>query len=162
MRLRTVASAAALIVAAAAPCAAQSQTTQQNEAIVRKLFDGAWSAGQFAGLDRLIAPEMQFHFRGRGRPMTVEQFQGMVGMWRTAFPDLQFTTHEVVVSGDRAAARFTFTGTHRAPLFGIEPTGRTVNVTMMAFFRFADGRIVEMWEDYDEHGMRQQLTRPAN
>ena len=54
-----------------------------------------------------------------------------------------------------------FTGTQQGKMFGVEPTGRPVSVTMMAFFRFADGRIAELWEDYDEHGLRQQLTRPA-
>lgn len=162
MTLRTAIPAIAFIVAAAAPCAAQTHAHSDNEAVVRALFDEAWSAGRFDTLDRLIAPDLQFHFRGRAMPMTTQGFQGMVGMWRTAFPDLQFSLHDVVSSGDRVAARFTFTGTHRAPLFGVEPTGRTVTVSLMAFFRLADGRIVEMWEDYDEHGMRQQLTRPAN
>jgi steroid delta-isomerase-like uncharacterized protein len=131
-----------------------------DETLLRRLFDEAWSAGNFANLPQLIAPDMQFHFRGRGRPMTHEQFQGMVGMWRGAFPDLRFTIEDVVTAGDRVAARMTFTGTHRGGLMGMEPTGRAVNVTMMVFARVANGRIVELWEDYDEHGMRQQLTGP--
>jgi hypothetical protein len=28
----------------------------------------------------------------------------------------------------------------------------------MMFLRFADGQVVEIWEDYDEHGMRKQLV----
>jgi len=153
----------ALAVAAlvsAAPLAAQSaHSAHGNEAVVRALFDEAWSAGSFGNLGHLLAPELQFHFRGRARPTSVAQFQEMVGMWRTAFPDLRFNIEDIVSNGDRVAARFTFTGTHRGALFGIEPTGRTVNVTMMGFFRLADGRVTEMWEDYDEAGMRQQLTR---
>jgi steroid delta-isomerase-like uncharacterized protein len=151
---------ATMALLSAAPLAAQGG--HGNEAVVRALFTEAWSEGSFANLDKMLAPDLQFHFRGRGRPTSVTQFQDMVGMWRTAFPDLRFSIEDVVSNGDRVAARFTFTGTHRGALFGIEPTGRTVNVTMMGFFRLADGRVTEMWEDYDEAGMRQQLTRPQS
>ena len=144
---------------AAKPAAAQDPTV--HHVAVRSLFDGPWSTGSFEVLDKLLAPDFRFHFRGRTNPMNATQFRDMVTSWRTIFPDLRFQVEDVVGSGDRVAARFTFTGTHSAESWGIQPTGRKVNVTMMAFFRFANGRIVEMWEDYDEHGMRQQLTAPA-
>jgi predicted ester cyclase len=28
----------------------------------------------------------------------------------------------------------------------------------MVFFRIADGKIIEAWEEWDEHGMRRQLA----
>jgi steroid delta-isomerase-like uncharacterized protein len=130
-------------------------------AMVRRMFDAVWSQGDYAALPDLLGPGFTFHFRGRDMPMDTAAFRGMVTSWRTAFPDLRFTVHDVVIEGARAAARLTFTGTHSAPMFGIAPTGRTVNVTMMAFVRFDGGRMVEMWEDYDEHALRQQLTRQA-
>jgi steroid delta-isomerase-like uncharacterized protein len=131
-----------------------------DETLVRRLFDEAWSAGDYANLPQLVAPDLQFHFRGRVGTMSHEQFRNMVNQWRGAFPDLRFAIEDVVSAGDRVAARMTFTGTHRGALMGMEPTGRTVTVTMMVFARIANGRIAELWEDYDEHGMRQQLTRP--
>jgi len=30
----------------------------------------------------------------------------------------------------------------------------------MVFFRINDGKIVEAWEEWDEHGMRKQLAGP--
>lgn len=131
------------------------------EAAVRRMFGAVWSEGDYAALPELLAPGFTFHFRGRAMPMDAAGFQGMVQMWRNAFTDLRFTVHDVVVDGQNAAARLTFTGRHTAPLMGMQPTDRTVEVSMMAFLRFEGGRIVELWEDYDEHGMRQQLTRPA-
>ena len=41
---------------------------------------------------------------------------------------------------------------------GVDSTGRTVSVTEMMFFRLDGGRVVEAWEDYDEYGLRRQLT----
>jgi steroid delta-isomerase-like uncharacterized protein len=144
-------------VLAAGPIAAQS--SQGHEKMVRAMFDEVWNDASFDQLGAMLAPEFRFHFRGRATPMDTQKFREMVDAWRTIFPDLRFTLEDVVVNGDRAAARLTFTGTHRSEAWDIQPTGKTVNVTMMAFFRFADGRIAELWEDYDEQGLRQQLTR---
>lgn len=158
MRRLLVPLALATGVLIAAPAAAQQR--HGSEHVVRAMFDEVWSAGSFGHLSEMLAPDFRFHFRGRTNPMNTEQFQQMVSAWRTMFPDLRFTVEDIVSAGDRTAARLTFTGTHQGTAFGIEPTGRAVSVTMMAFFRFADGRVAELWEDYDEHGLRQQLTRP--
>jgi predicted ester cyclase len=40
---------------------------------------------------------------------------------------------------------------------GLEPTGRKINVTETLILRIDRGKIAEMWEDYDEYGMRMQL-----
>ena len=159
---RMLALAALTAVTVFSPAPVVAQAPANHEAAVRSMFDDVWSAGSFAPLGTLLAPDFKFNFRGRVMPMDAPRFQGMVSQWRTAFPDLRMQVEDVVISGDRAAARIIFTGTHQAKMFGLEPTGRQVSVTMMAFLRFADGRIAEMWEDYDEHGLRQQLTRPAS
>jgi hypothetical protein len=36
--------------------------------------------------------------------------------------------------------------------------GRTVYVGEIVIFRIVDGKIIEAWEEYDEHGMRRQLA----
>lgn len=150
----------ALLALGGAPSLSSAQAPE-GEALVRTLFDGAWSRGDYTRLPTLLAPDFRFHFRGREMPMDPGGFQGMVEMWRGILPDLEFRVEDIVAAGDRVAARFTFTGTHRGEAWGIEPTGRRVTVTMMAFARIADGRIAELWEDYDEHGFRTQLTRPG-
>ena len=144
-----------------APVGAQSAASSRGsdqERLVHSFFEEQWNQGSSAGLEERITDDFRFHFRGRAMEMDAASVMQMVESWRSAFSGLRFTIEDVVASGDRAAARLTFTGTHSAETWGIEPTGRTVNVTMMAFFRFEDGRIAEIWEDYDEQGLRQQLV----
>ena len=148
-----------------APAGAQSAASSrgsEQEQLVRAFFEEQWNQGSAARLGERITDDFRFNFRGRVMPMDDAGVMEMVQSWRSAFQGLRFTIEDVVVSGDRAAARLTFTGTHSAETWGIEPTGRAVTVTMMAFFRFEDGRIAEIWEDYDEQGLRQQLTQPAS
>ena len=157
---RSLAAVLALVIFVA-PAGAQSAASSRGsdqERMVRAFFEEQWNQGSGAGLDARITDDFRFHFRGRAMEMDAAGVMQMVESWRNAFSGLRFTIEDVIASGDRAAARLTFTGTHSAETWDIEPTGRTVNVTMMAFFRFEDGRIAEIWEDYDEHGLRQQLS----
>jgi predicted ester cyclase len=58
----------------------------------------------------------------------------------------------------RVAARVSFTGTQRGPWKGIQPTGRSVRVTEMFMCRLESNRLTECWQEWDEYGLRQQLT----
>jgi predicted ester cyclase len=44
---------------------------------------------------------------------------------------------------------------------GIPPTGKAVSFTGITMYRFADGKIVEMWWAWDTPGMMQQISPPA-
>jgi predicted ester cyclase len=55
-------------------------------------------------------------------------------------PDMEDTIHEQVAQGDWVATRFTRTGPYQ---------GRQVEVELMHFKRFEDGKIAEIWEYFD-------------
>jgi predicted ester cyclase len=76
---------------------------------------------------------------------------------RVAFPDLRYEILDVVHDVDRAAVRVRMRGTHEGDLFGIAPTGRTVDCETIQIERFADGRIIEHWRRTDDVTFRQQL-----
>jgi predicted ester cyclase len=63
----------------------------------------------------------------------------------------------MIVLGNMIASRVRFTGTHQGKFWGLDPTGRKINVTETLILRIERGKIAEMWEDYDEYGMRMQL-----
>jgi predicted ester cyclase len=63
----------------------------------------------------------------------------------------------MIVKGNKVALRIPFMGTHTGKFRGMEPTGRRISVTETVFMRIDDGKIAEIWEDYDEYGLRVQL-----
>jgi len=83
--------------------------------------------------------------------------QGLVAMYRAAFPDLSFTVEHLVAQGDMVFARLTARGTHRGELLGIPPTGREVTVAVMELYRVTGDKIAEQWVVMDTLGMLQQL-----
>jgi predicted ester cyclase len=84
----------------------------------------------------------------------------MVTTWRTAFPDLQMVIEDLVVSGDKAAARYTVSGTHLGELWGNQPTGKRFRIEQIYIVRVAAGRIVETWGVWDQYGFWRQLAFP--
>jgi steroid delta-isomerase-like uncharacterized protein len=64
-------------------------------------------------------------------------------MMRAGFPDIQWVLEEMIAEDDKVAARFTMRGTHRGPFYGVPPTGKSIDVQAMNFYRFDGGKIVE-------------------
>lgn len=128
-----------------------------NKALVEALFAQAWNQGSFEIVDEKVAEDAMFHFRGVSRPMAPATTKRVISSWRTAFPDLEFTIETLLAEGDMVAARLRFSGTQHGKWKDIEPTGRRFTATAMMFFRFEEGMLVEIWEDYDEPGLREQL-----
>ncbi len=68
---------------------------------------------------------------------------------------------DLIDAGERAAARMTFRGTHQAPFFGVDATGREITWAGGAFFRTDGRQIVELWVLGDIDAVKQQLGAPS-
>lgn len=109
------------------------------------LFDPA-----VAFYDPAIVPGGQAH----GHP-GVRGFFSMFFEW---FPDVHFTIEDLFTEGDRAAIRFTWTGTHRAKIWDVEVTRRHVTVPGIDIFHVANGKIAEVRVAFDRLQLIEQLV----
>ncbi len=75
-----------------------------------------------------------------------------------AVPDMAWEIKELVVEGDRVAARLHDTGTPVGEWNGIAPNGATVSFAETAFYQVEDGRFKHMWYLMDVDSLRRQLT----
>lgn len=124
---------------------------------VRAVFEEAWNREHFESIESVLAEEFDFHVGGTDQTMGVSELREIVGKWHVGFPDLHFDIHAIVASNERAAAHATLEGTHQGPWGGLEPTGRSIRVEHMFFFRFENDRIVEVWELLDRPALSNQL-----
>jgi predicted ester cyclase len=83
--------------------------------------------------------------------------QAFIAAYRGAFPDVHFTIEDHFVAGDRTVMRWTGRGTHSGELNGLVPTGKEVTITGILISRYADGKVVEQWSEFDELGLLKQL-----
>jgi predicted ester cyclase len=144
-------------------------STEDNKAIVRRLYEEVWEKGNVTAVDELIAPNMVDHFHYPAHvPVPAEyqlslvEFKHFVSQFHTTFPDFQYTVELQVAEGDlvvtRLTARGTHTGEYRGLTYkGIPPTGKQVTWTYTAIDRILDGKIVERWSNGDDLGRLQQL-----
>ncbi|MFF4054098.1 ester cyclase [Streptomyces chartreusis] len=75
-----------------------------------------------------------------------------------AVPDLSWEIQDLLVDGDRVAARLIDTGTPVAEWNGLAPTGATVSFAETAFYQIQDGRFKVMWYMMDVDALRRQLA----
>jgi steroid delta-isomerase-like uncharacterized protein len=138
----------------------EQQTTSQKQQIqeaVHSMFEAGWNRGDIASFDETIADSVLFHYAGSPRTLTRDEMSQFIVRWREAFPDLKIDLEELLIQDNLAAIRGTLTGTHEGPWAGAEPTGEQVSMALMMFFRFDDGKMVELWEVDDQLGFRRQL-----
>ena len=74
-----------------------------------------------------------------------------------SFPDLEVTTHALLVEGNLVAAHFSGRGTHKGLFQGVPATGRGWQADCLAVFRVKDGRIAEAWVQWDLLALMEQL-----
>ena len=65
----------------------------------------------------------------------------------TGFPDYHWELQDLVVGQDKIAARLIGRGTHTGPFGGLAPTGRKISTQELVIYRFAEGKIAQVWGD---------------
>ncbi|MER7579604.1 ester cyclase [Kitasatospora sp. NPDC097691] len=133
-----------------------NKDNKDNKEIV-KAFVEAWNTRDFDRFDRLMDADAVLRVGAAAVPCGPASTRAIAREWTTAFPDWHFDLLILIAEGDRVFAHMPYSGTHRAPVLGVAPTGRSCTVDEMVVFRLAHGRIAEAWEVYDEAGMWRQL-----
>ena len=77
---------------------------------------------------------------------------------RTAFPDQRNELIALHHADHAVITEFWLLGTHRGPLMGIEPTGKTFRCRMTAFFVFEEANLVCERVYFDAATILRQLT----
>ena len=132
--------------------------SEENKALYRKFVDEVINKKNLAAIDELMASDYIEHDEmPPGMASGVEGMKQMMGMFFSAFSDLQTTTEDVIAEGDRVVGRHVFTGTHSGDFMGIPATGKRVSIGEIHIVRIVNGKGVEHWGQVDMMGMMQQL-----
>lgn len=133
------------------------QNRDENRAIIEALFTDVVNVQAADAAEALVAEDFFWHnlFVAPG----LEGFQQFYGVIFEAFPDVERTIDVSVVDGDLVFIYNTITGTHLGgeQLYGVPPTGNSINYTSGDVFRVADGKIVEQWDVADYFTLFQQI-----
>jgi predicted ester cyclase len=129
----------------------------RNRKVVRAVFSTIWSEGNIKRIPDLFAENFVGHFPD-GTVQGPEGLASEVGAHRKAFPDWTEEVEDWILDRDRVAVRVTSSGTNTGAFSGNPPTGNRVQISEVAIFRLADGKIVEQWVYPDILSLQRQLS----
>jgi steroid delta-isomerase-like uncharacterized protein len=106
-----------------------------------------------------VAEDLRRHSQATaGPPVTsLEEFKQLQQSFFTSMPDQRIDIHTLVAEGDMVAAYATYSGTQTGPMGDFPVTGERAEVEFLALFRLEDGKIAEMWAEWDNVAMLTQL-----
>lgn len=118
-------------------------TIEKNKERMKR-FEVMINTNDIALAQELVSDEASFYTPASPVPLYGGKgYLSVVDWMRTGFSDVQWKLEEMVVSEDKAAVRWTLTGTHDGEFLGIHPTGNKISVCVMNFYYFDEnGKIV--------------------
>jgi steroid delta-isomerase-like uncharacterized protein len=128
----------------------------ENVEIITR-FELAFRAADQATIDELSDPGLVDHNPAPGHEPTLAGFKQKVAGFKALFPDLEEDLQDIIASGDTVATRWVVTGSLRQEFMGIPASGQTIRVEGMNFYRLRDGRVTDVWTQFDGVAMMQQL-----
>lgn len=117
---------------------------EENKEIVRR-YQEAYNTANYDALDEVVAADVLTPNMISTVPRGLEGAKLVHQKTLIGMPDYQTTIEDLIAEGDKVVARVTMTGTHTGNFYGIEATGRRVNLTAIYIVRIANGKIVEHW-----------------
>jgi len=144
----------ALLAPMCCTAGAGTEEEETNKRVARKIYDEGLTRGNYAN----VPYTADFVGHGsRGRTFTHEMGMAEARGWRSAFPDLVASVDHIVAEDDMVAIRWTARGTNTGTGNGIPATGKSVETSGCAMFRFEDGQVAEEWVSADSLSLMRQL-----
>ncbi|WP_225767578.1 ester cyclase [Inquilinus sp. Marseille-Q2685] len=107
----------------------------------------------WARLGDHVADEARYN----GKTVGLGGYRKMLEGDVAAIPDLVFNIDVLVSDPPVVGARLLFDCTPKGELFGLAVNGRRVSFAENVFYRFADGKIEDVWSVIDQAVVRAQL-----
>jgi steroid delta-isomerase-like uncharacterized protein len=131
--------------------------SDENKAVAARGFE-VYSTGNYDIIDEVTSSDYVGHDPALPEPMRGrEALKAQAAGYRAAFSDLRITVDQQIAEGEYVVTRWTGRGTHDGELFGISPTGKSVEATGISIARIVDGKIVEDRTEWNALGLMQQV-----
>jgi predicted ester cyclase len=125
--------------------------------LVQRFYAEVWEQMSEAAAHEILHANIAFRGSLGVDCKGIGEFLGYVHSIHAAFANYRCAIDDLIASGPRAAARVTFSGTHRGVLLGVAATGRLIQWTGCALFTIVGVKIREIWVLGDVDGLKQQL-----
>ena len=129
----------------------EEEEEEKNKALALRYHDDIFQKGKLEVAYEILSPDFVLH-----NPVLPEKLRkGREGAKKyahaviTAIPDRKLVHEDIFAKRDKVLIRWTNSGTNTGPLFGKPPTGKRYVTTGFDLFRISNGKIMEMWQQYN-------------
>lgn len=125
-------------------------TPEDHKQTIRRLTE-LQNNREFDRIDEIMLPGFVRHSRATPglHVRSREDFKAFLRQDLVTFPDSRITIERLIAEGDYVAVYATYTGTQEGDMGPFPASGRPVDLKFMAQFRFEDGKIAELWVEWD-------------
>ncbi|HEY5639037.1 MAG TPA: ester cyclase [Dehalococcoidia bacterium] len=127
------------------------------KALTNHFYDEVVNGRNLEAIDDLVTPNFVEHEALPGMANDASGVKQFFTMVFEAFPDLRIEVHDLIVEGDKVAARCTMSGTHKGTFMDIPATGKGMSVQVIDIIRFEGEKAAEHWGVTDQAAMMEQL-----
>ncbi len=135
-------------------------TLDDMKALARRA-NGLWGSDSTDKAEDIFAADyvnhQESHIEGEVEAIDLKQWKALVANHIANLSPASTRILMQVAEGDLVATRWAFTATHTGTFMGAAPSGKTITWTGVQIDRFADGKIVESWVDWDKYSFFQGL-----
>src|SRR6266545_5658996 len=124
--------------------------------VSRTILEDVYGKGRLEYLDQVCDPSFKAHDPLSGEA-DLAGVKREVETYRSAFPDMEPTVLGLCAEADVVCMRWRVTGTHQKRFLGVEPTGKKITIEGMSFDRFRNGKLIEVFSQWDTLGLLQAL-----
>lgn len=129
---------------------------ERHKAVTRRVFDDLFNSGRYEAIPEIYTKDCVVHHNNKTTSLDQAVAEGKG--WRSAAPDLRMTPDEMTVQGDIVTVSWTAKGTHTGRGNGlVRPTGKRILMHGASRFRIVNGKIAEVWNNYDRNEIFRQL-----
>ena len=86
-----------------------------------------------------------------------ESAKGFIGGFIAGIPDAKYEVLDTLTDGTKVIARWRCTGTQTDNFYGMPPSGNSIDVTGITIFEIIDDKINQLWNNWDQFTLVQQL-----
>jgi predicted SnoaL-like aldol condensation-catalyzing enzyme len=116
-----------------------------NRDLLHRYHVEVWEEGRLDRAGEYLGQGFTSHARPTTLPPGAQVGPDFLAQFWIGFPDLHSRADALLADGDLVTVRWTITGTHTGPFFGVAATGKPIEVSGMDILRVADGKFVEHW-----------------
>lgn len=128
-----------------------------HKALVRSYIEEVWTRGNLDAVDIYLGPNYRRHLSPTLEPLSLDDQKQRLAGFRSSFPDVEITIEDVYSEDHYVIFRSTMRGIHKGVFQGIQPTGKTITVTLIDIIRVENGKFIEHWGGPDLYDLLKQL-----